>query len=180
MTPYLSVFSITFLRVLYEMNRATRFESKVIRKLRRIENHLSDQVTRKHDERGLYGIDDLNKFRQTNEHEPESQECRLANVSWIIRDDPSEAEDSYEFGENGKLAKLDLSEKVFDGPVFLDLGGKTRTYRVPVFGGTIYDVLSVIFEFYKMYEETHYMGDHVFFEGLHYISPSIWGLSLGS
>jgi len=69
---------------------------------------------------------------------------------------------------------------------------------VPVFGGTVYDVLSVIHQFYRMYEATHVdeedrgemdvddeywtysMGDGVSFEGLSYASPSVWWVNLGS
>ena len=75
-----------------------------------------------------------------------------------------------------------------------------RKYRVPVFGGTISDILSVIHEFYEIYEATqageedlkfrqkwdiskdgkYSMGKGVRFKGLKVVSPGIWRLELWS
>lgn len=140
-------------------------------------------------EASLYGIEDVKKFQV--KREPEASKKRLLqDISWNIRDDPSEAQ-RFEYGENGVLPKVNLSQQLFHGPILLELYSRysERTYRVPVFGGTIGDILSVIHKFYQMYEdedgededeETYNMGDGIWFESLDYSSPEVWYLCLGS
>lgn len=107
------------------------------------------------------------------------EDCLMQDISWNIREEPSEA---LELGDDDKRAKADLTEKLFDNPIFLELGSRyaERSYRVPVFGGSVHDVLSAVHTFYKLYEKTHSMGDGVWFEGLTCIEPGVWSVLLGS
>ena len=164
---------------------------------------LNNLSTRADGDNGLYGIHDIKIFQfEDPRHSEPDEKCILKNVSWNIRDEPSEAEDWADWAKDKSRPqpKMNLSEKLFDGPIFLGLGSlySDRSYLVPVFNGTIYDVLSVIYEFYRMYEATHVdeeergemdvndedwtysMSDRVWFEGLNYASPGVWWVILGS
>jgi hypothetical protein len=94
--------------------------------------------------------------------------------------------------------KVDLSETLFHGPIFLVLNCccGSRSYLVPVFGGTINNVFSTIHKFYRIYKATYIeegdrgiidgedlifsMGDETWFEGLLFESSGIWSPILGS
>lgn len=138
----------------------------------------------------LYGIQNIGKFQVENEHEHETLEKELlGNIYWNIQKDPREA------------ANVDLSKKLFHSPIFLQLHSRyyDRSYRVPVFDRTVYNVLAVIHKFYRMYEvtnitdegelveidvdkerETYSMGEDIWFAGLVFVSPGIWKVHLDS
>lgn len=149
----------------------------------------------------LYGVRDIRIFEvEKDENGEEVQDDndkrdRLVDISWHIRWKPGAATvytcaDS----DSGSDRPIDLSERVFHGPIFLDLdtryGG--RTFRVPVLGGTISDILSIIHEFYKLYEATdaedgaegedgdgkYSMFGEDYFVGLRFVSPGIWQVLL--
>jgi len=111
-------------------------------------------------------------------------EFLLENVSWNIRNEPSAAIELVR-DEKGKLKdgpKVNLSKELFHSPISLVLQSRygDESYQEPVFGGKIYNVFTVIHKFYQNYEVTHDMGDGIWFEGLRYVSPTVWLLILGS
>jgi hypothetical protein len=99
----------------------------------------------------LHGIHDIRFFQFKDLPAPTlNGKTMLENISWNIRDEPSEAEDQADCADkSGALPKVNLSKRIFDSLVSLRLESRydDRSYLVPVFGGTIYDVLSVIHHF---------------------------------
>lgn len=144
----------------------------------RLEGILNSQSARGDSKEGLHGIRYIEEFQVKLGRNLEVNEKHLLeNVSWNIQDEPSEAQKFVE----GAQPKVNLSEKLFHGPIFLELESRygKRHYQVPVFGGTTYDVFAVIYKFYQMYEAKHKMG-RMWFEGLKYVSSGVWYLKLGS
>lgn len=130
---------------------------------------------------GLYGIKDISQFEVKGELETNEKDL-LKDISWDIGDDPSKAESRTKHREGRAPAKVDLSQRLFNGPILLELYSRNceSTYRVPVFGGTIGDVLSVVHNFYQIYTHTDTIDDGIWFEGLGRSSPEVWFLYLGS
>jgi len=157
-------------------------------KLTHVEDMLSSkstcvdsQSTCEDSKENLYGIQDITKFQVRLRHNSKvNEKPLLRNVSWNIRDEPLKATEFVK-GEI-EQPKVNLSKKLFHGPIFLELYSRynEESYRVPVFGRTTYDVFTVIYKFYQMYEVTHSMGDGIWFEGLNYVSSEVWSLILGS
>lgn len=144
---------------------------------------------------GVYGIRDIRKLqvKRQSEYKVRAKTWLLGDNSWNFRDQPSEAK------YNDLQTNVDLSEQLFHSPIFLELCNRSsgRSYRVPVFDGTIYDVFSTIHDFYRLYEATpvadeedmndldieeglYTMNDGIWFEGLTSISPEVWSVEFGS
>jgi hypothetical protein len=129
----------------------------------------------------LYGMN-IKHFRSLTEYEltpdaPEVVKGRLLEyIYWDILTEPLEASST-------SNKKLDLSEKVFSGPVFLLLElDEQRTYLVPLFGKSrVYDILSLIHNFYQLYQtKCKTRSDKTWFQDLTYLSRNIWFVSLES
>ncbi|KAE8335095.1 hypothetical protein BDV24DRAFT_169569 [Aspergillus arachidicola] len=123
-------------------------------------------------------------------------EDKLRNVRWNAKDPP---EDARQILDNGDELEVNLSERVFYGPVHLLLDSRYGHFEwtLPITDDpgknvTIRDVLQAIHDHIKAYEEAcaegdergwdacFGMGDAVFFGGLFFYSTGVWTVHMGS